>query len=136
MIKCIFNLVTPEDFKQKSVLLNTYIYTMLAKPEVNDDHNIMRVFRRQGVTKDTCFLIIPINLLKEQHWSLAIIANLNNTLTSNHYCLQLRDESDKEHMPCIIYLDSLLQISQETKKALNRAANLAMMIPTWNGQKL
>jgi Ulp1 family protease len=88
------------------VVLNTFLYPQLVKPEHYDDEKIKR-FLKKKVKPSTQFLIIPINLEDCKHWSLAIIANLNLSLKEGETVL----DHDKTS---ILYLDSLLTIQPKT----------------------
>lgn len=63
-------------FKDKIVVVNTFLYPQLVRPDKYDDAKITR-FLKKKLKPSTQFLLIPINLEEHKHWSLAIIANLN-----------------------------------------------------------
>ena len=56
--------------------MNTFLYPQLVNADRYDDTKIAR-FLKKRVKPSTQYLLIPINLEGNKHWSLAIIANLN-----------------------------------------------------------
>jgi len=70
-----------------------------------------------------CFVIIPVNLEQIGHWSLAIIANLDGSLTEDDTMLSITTP-EGDSTPCVLYLDSLMTIDSEIKDCLFRFCNL------------
>ena len=103
--------------KNKVSLVSTFLYPQLVKVDQYNDDKIKRFLKRK-ITPTTQYLLIPINLESHQHWSLAIIANLNLQVPSDSSILESTTTS-------ILYLDSIMKILPETKQALNRCVRIA-----------
>ena len=76
--------------------------------------------KKRGLSSSTDFVIMPVNLETEHHWSLAIFVNVNGSLTKGEQCALDVDDGKS----CILYLDSLLKIKPDILKALLKVGNL------------
>jgi sentrin-specific protease 7 len=125
--QCAFHGVASAEVKSQTILMNTFFYP-IARNMAETDTKIIRCLKRQKVGPDTCYIMIPIN--QDDHWTLAIIANLNGDLCKlgDEIEIQVR-ENHKDFTspatPFILYIDSLYSISNEKRLVLNRVATLA-----------
>jgi len=78
-------------------------------------------------------LIIPINA--DNHWTVAVIANINGGLCNEDYIDIKREDGDGNPLPLIAYFDSLYKISASKLTAFNKAAHLAAKLARnqWDG---
>ena len=68
-------------YQRESILImNTYFYTQLADPRRFPDDRVLKLLKKK-LTPKIKYIVIPINLEEKQHWSLAIIANVNLNMT-------------------------------------------------------
>ena len=120
MLRVFEKAAVSDDLCDKVTFMNSYFYTHLSEPSQHSDEKMLRILRKK-LTRETCFIVIPINLLKENHWSLAIISNLNLSLN--------KEETDLDiNTPAIIYLDSMFKISSETLQVLQRVVRLSEIV--------
>lgn len=114
--------IAPGD--QTKVILNTYIYEQLINPAYYPDQRIMKVLRKK-LTAKTRFIIMPINLSRIQHWTLAIFGNVDLGMQQEQDGLTVADKAGNP-CPFFLYLDSLGRIDVDTRKGLNRMCELIM----------
>lgn len=124
MINFIFQ-QAPDIVKKQVLVMNTYFYPMVKDPNQFPDERMMRGIRKAGLSTDTHFVIVPINLLEKGHWSMAIIANVNLCMDPLETTLTVVDNNGQPCM-CYLYMDSLFRIDEEIRKTLNRACTLFM----------
>jgi len=109
MLNIFSNVLIHEKFRDKIVVMNTFLFPQLSDPIQYSDEKVIRILKRKQINSDTQFLVIPINLTDRKHWSLAIICNLNLFMTEIEGALVPSDRVS------ILYLDSLMSLDSMTE---------------------
>jgi Ulp1 family protease len=108
------NVVATDDLRAQTVLFNTFFYEQLSNRNGFSNQRILKIFSKLNFSQKTRYLIIPINLKAQNHWSLSIIV-LNNT----------KDRGPLSKGSNILYLDSMYVAPENVYENLSRAVALA-----------